>query len=55
MEKAILNRWVLSDDLNCESEVMFRMTGGREFQSLGAERLKALLPMVVRRAEGTDR
>ncbi|KAL7843865.1 hypothetical protein SRHO_G00224040 [Serrasalmus rhombeus] len=28
------------------------MSGGREFQSLGAERLKALHPMVVRRAEG---
>ena len=26
---------------------MFRMSGGSEFQSLGAERLKALLPMEV--------
>ncbi len=29
--------------------------GGSEFQSLGAERLKALLPIVTRRAEGTVR
>ncbi|KAL7877234.1 hypothetical protein SRHO_G00038770 [Serrasalmus rhombeus] len=28
------------------------MSGGMEFQSLGAERLKALHPMVLRRAEG---
>ena len=34
---------------------MFRMSGGSEFQSLGAERLKALLPMVESRAEGTVR
>ena len=41
-----MNRW---------RESIFRMSGGREFQSLGAERLKALLPMVVSRAEGTVR
>ena len=34
---------------------MLRISGGSEFQSLGAERLKALLPMVVSRAEGTER
>ena len=34
---------------------MFRSWGGNEFQRRGAERLNALLPMVVRRAEGTDR
>ena len=31
------------------------MSGGSKFQSLGAERLKALLPMVVSRAERTVR
>ena len=31
------------------------MSGGSEFQSWGAEWLKALLPMVLRRAEGTVR
>ena len=34
---------------------MLRMSGGSEFQRLGAERLKALPPMVLRRAEGTKR
>ena len=34
---------------------MFLMSGGSEFQSWGAERLNALLPMVLRRAEGTER
>ena len=29
-----------------------KMSGGREFQRLGAERLKALNPMVVRLADG---
>lgn len=47
MEKANLNRWVLSTDLNCESELMFLMTRGKEFQSWGAEWLKALLPMFL--------
>uniref|UniRef100_UPI0037E88A1A interleukin-17 receptor A n=1 Tax=Semicossyphus pulcher TaxID=241346 RepID=UPI0037E88A1A len=32
--------------------VQFRRSGGREFQSWGAERLKALAPMVLRRAGG---
>lgn len=32
---------------------MFLISGGRELHSLGAEQLKALLPMVVRRKEGT--
>ena len=31
------------------------MSGGSEFHNLGAEQLKALLPMVLRRAEGTER
>ena len=30
------------------------MSGGREFQRRGAERLKALAPMVDRRAGGDD-
>ena len=34
---------------------MFLSWDGNEFQRWGAERLNALLPMVVRRAEGTDR
>ena len=34
---------------------MFLMLGGREFQRRGAERLKALAPMVVRWAGGTVR
>lgn len=54
-EYAVLNRCVFSCDLKWESESMFLSEGGREFQRRGAERLKALLPMVVRRAGGTDR
>ena len=34
---------------------MLRISGGREFQRWGAERLKALDPIVVRRAGGTVR
>ena len=34
---------------------IFRMSGGKEFQSLGAEGLKALHPMVLRRAGDTVR
>ena len=34
---------------------MFLMSGGREFQRRGAERLKALSPMVDSRAGGTVR
>ena len=45
----------MSADLNCESELIFLKSGGKEFQSWGAERLKALLPMVLRRAVGTAR
>ncbi len=36
-----------------ESEL--RMSSGKEFQSRGAEQLKALPPMVLRRAGGTVR
>ena len=41
-----------------ENELMFLSSGGRAFkdeQRRGAERLNALCPMGVRRAEGTDR
>ena len=34
---------------------MFLMLGGREFQKRGAEQLKALAPMVDKRAGGTMR
>lgn len=34
---------------------MFLSWDGNEFQRRGAERLKALLSIVVRQAEGTDR
>ena len=44
----------VSFDLNCDMESV-RTAGGNAFQSRGAERLKALLPMVERRAEGTVR
>ena len=54
-ENADLNRCVLSLDLKMGSESQFLMSGGSEFQSWGAERLKALLPMVLRRAGGTER
>ena len=41
---------------NCDMDMsVLRMAGGNAFQSRGAERLKALLPMVERRAEGTVR
>ena len=36
-------------------ESRFLISGGREFQRWGAERLKALEPMVDRRAGGTFR
>ena len=39
--------------MKVESESILRMSCGREFQRWGAEWLKALDPMVVRRAEGT--
>ena len=54
-EKANVKRWVLSLDLNWGKSSVLRMSGGSEFQSLGAEQLKALLPMVLRRAGGTVR
>ena len=51
----MLKRWVLRWDLNEFIESNWRMSGGREFQSLGAEQLKALAPMVVRREMGRER
>ena len=50
-----LNRYVLRSVLKAETESIFLMSGGREFQRRGAERLKALDPMVDRRAGGTVR
>ncbi|KAM4530052.1 uncharacterized protein PAE49_022712 [Odontesthes bonariensis] len=44
-----------SDEDQNQQKVMSDEMGGREFQRRGAERLNALLPMVVRRAEGIDR
>lgn len=52
---AILNRWVLSSDLKVVRQCVVRRASGSAFQSLGAEQLKVLSPMVVRRAGGTDR
>ncbi len=45
----MLNKWVLSLDLNCTSKSLLRRSEGSEFQSWGAARLKALLPIVTRR------
>ena len=45
----------MSLDLKRDREVRFQRSGGREFQSWGAEHLKALLPVVLRQAEGTVR
>ena len=42
-------------DLNRGSGSKFVSSGGSEYQSRGAEQLKALLLMVERRAKGTDR
>lgn len=42
-------------DLKRENELIFLRSGGKEFQSRGAEQLKALPPIVIRRAEGTER
>lgn len=42
-------------DLKRENELIFLRSGGREFQSRGAVQLKALPPIVIRRAEGTER
>ncbi len=36
-------------------ELELQMSSGKEFQSRGAEQLKALPPMVLRRAGGTVR
>lgn len=34
---------------------ILRISGGSAFQNRGAEQQKALLPMVLRQAEGTER
>ena len=52
--KANLKRWVLSFERNVETDNELRVSGGREFQSLGAMAEKALLPRDVR-TYGMDR
>ena len=52
--KANLKRWVLSFERNVESDNELRVSGGREFQSLGAMTEKALFPRDVR-TYGMDR
>ena len=54
--KANLKRWVLSFERNVETDndLELRVSGGREFQSLGAMTEKALLPRDVR-TYGMDR
>lgn len=47
-EFASLNRWVLNWDLKVVMESHCLMCWGRAFQSLGAEKLKARAPMVLR-------
>ena len=53
--KANLRRWVLSFERNVETDINeIRVSGGREFQSLGATTEKALLPRDVQ-TYGIDR
>ena len=52
--KANSKRWVLSFEQNVETGNELRVSGGREFQSLGAMTEKALLPRDVR-TYGMDR
>ena len=52
--KANLKRWVLSFERNVERDNELRVSGGREFQSVGATTEKALLPRNVR-TYGMDR
>ena len=54
-EYAVRNRGGLSLDLKKGRESQFRRSGGRVFHSWGAEQLKALPPIVLRRAGGTER
>ena len=42
--EANLKKWVLSFERNVETDNELRVSGGREFQSLGAMTEKALLP-----------
>lgn len=54
MEYAVLNRCVSSCDLKCRNKSLFLSCDGNGFQRQGAEQLNALLPVVVRRAAGTE-
>ena len=51
-EKATWNKCFFRRDLKVETVSEVRMSSGREFQRLGADRMKALDPMVVRLADG---
>ena len=44
-EKANLKRWVLSFERNVETDNELRVSGGREFQSLGATTEKLLVEL----------
>ena len=46
------NKCVFRRNSKVETVSEVRLSGGREFQRLGAERLKALDPVVVRLADG---
>ena len=54
MGEVNLKRWVLSFERSVDSDYELRVSGGREFQSLGALTQKALLPRDVR-TYGMDR
>ena len=49
-----MKRWVLSFERNAETDNALRVSGGREFQSLGAMTEKAFLPRDVQ-TYGMDR
>ena len=46
------NKCVFRRNSKVETVSEVRLSGGREFQRLGADRLKALDPVVVRLADG---
>ncbi len=53
--RALLNKYVLSFDLNSLKELTVLSARGSEFQSLGAVTEKDLLPIEDRRNLGTQR
>ena len=52
--KANLKRWVLSFERIVETDNDLRVSGGREFQSLGAMTEEALLPRDVQESGRPD-